>query len=1422
MVMALGCVSLPAMAEESATVAKIGETSYVTLADAVANVKENETITILAGTINEGTIKLPATLKNVTFKGAEGAILEDMTIMASDGNSFSYIGLTFDGITFDNSRLIFTGWRNGEEVIEDLTITNCVFQNLNDTTNNACVHINKDASEPVNGFTFTNNVIDGATGGSKSGIYTVNTGKVIITDNTFNNIVFRPALVQLADSDGTVDNVVVSNNVISNTTRLQIYGSELKNEDGTYTPVGTDTLAIAINDNIFQNITGYYICTWGINGESDIAENYYDGDISGKIYWNNEKPADEAGLAEIGVYPYYTELNADGTINEESIVNAPEDLKGSGTAEDPYLINDVDDLKWFRDDVNGGNTYAGKYVKVTATEIDLSGTTNWTPIGTSDNSFWGHFDGNNAVIKNLVVDMGTASNAGFFGFTQNGSVKNITFNNAKVSGRLNVGVAAGTPYTSKYDNIKVTGHVEVNGMAYVGGVFGKNVYADVTDISVNVDDTSYVNAVSTENGTAYRTYVGGVIGFMGEGGHTVKNVTSNISVKGDVKDVGGITGIAHYGNNFENITCTGNVECTNTNTTEIGGIAGTWHNQAGQTVTFNNISYTGKVTVDGKDVTSTNAYTGEAYSPNNTTTENSGSLIIDGETAWPIPELPTATVTELSEEELGENAPELTFALNFKADEVTKEQLDYYGDWFADYVLTINKDFTANADGSADGYLAGQYDTYSENWVSVPFENVTLEAGTKLRVLKYALEGKLTDYKTPLTYKDVYNLVKEFNCGIYFDEDYIAANPDLKVTLELRMYHPDESKNKTYVIGRTYEFAASDIATPVAEVNGVGYSTLQAALDAAAAGTGNVTVEILDNINLAGVDWNPVTVSAPGYPVVTVNGNGKTITGLNDMLFAGTWAGGSGLIINDLTIADSNIVNDKDDAKGNVGVGAFIGYPQASATITLNNCHLVNSTVEGGHWTGGLIGIAGGYSGDDGPVFMNLTIENCSVTGSTITGKGSAGGISGHAANDEWTNVVITDTTVSGNTITSTGSSNNKAGAVMGTIGAAGQSATANGNTKTGGVSVSATVSGNTVTSNGTPITTIYGRQGSTTGMLYVTGGTYDNNPIEENVAYAQPAEGYEIVQNEDKTWGVQEKAPEVEKFNFTGATVTLGNAMQISFFAKQEYFDGEDYFAIVEHVLPDGTTSEKRYEFEEWEARRISSVDYYAINYSNLAARQIADEIRVTIYKTDGTQVSNTRVDGLSAYAYRTLEDPRTDEELRTALVDMLNYGAAAQLEFDYNKENLANANADKYQHYATTDISHLKDESVPGDYFVGTTLTLKNNIQLTGYFKNLKSDMYAVATFTNHSGHERILNVSGTDFVKFNSTTYGVCVDNLVVADAAQLVTITVYNADGSVYDTLVDSINAYLKRSIEDGAGAIYEAIAKFTRSAYNTLH
>ena len=296
-------------------------------------------------------------------------------------------------------------------------------------------------------------------------------------------------------------------------------------------------------------------------------------------------------------------------------------------------IYTLEDLKAFRDKVNNGNNFYKKTVKLMSS-IDLENK-EWNPIGTSSNQFKGTFDGNYQTISNLKIT-GYNSNVGLFGFTSDGVIKNLIVNNAEVSGRLNVAAVAGTPYTSEFSNIKLTGDVKVNGMSYVGAVGGKNAYANWNNITVNVNEGSYVKANSIENQNAYRTYVGGVIGFAGEGNHKFSNITSNIDVYGSTCDVGGIVGIAHYGNVFENCKSTGNVTIENTededSALEIGGIAGVWHNESGYTVTFINCTFEGilKATV----VTDTNSYeinqfennglVGKAYS-----TTGTGTLVIE-------------------------------------------------------------------------------------------------------------------------------------------------------------------------------------------------------------------------------------------------------------------------------------------------------------------------------------------------------------------------------------------------------------------------------------------------------------------------------------------------------------------------------------------------------------------------------------------------------------------------------------------------------------------------------------------------------------------------------------------------------------------------------------------------------------------------
>jgi len=301
-------------------VAKIGLTTYAKLADAIAAAQDGDTIYV-TDKVNAETVKLPAQIKNLTIAGGtEDAMLKDSTIMAADGNSINYDGLTIKNLTFDNSRISITGWRTNGASVKNLVVENNTFKNLDDTTNSAPLHINMAATEPVNGFTFTNNVIDGATGGSKSGIYAQVTGDAIVSNNVINNVAFRPFVIQLTTDDGIDDSFVVEGNTFSNNSegRLQALGNNKE---------GTDNVNLVITNNIINEVPdAQEICYWNFNPETTttkFSHNYFGANIienPNGIYFN--KAAGEAtDLVDMGIFPYYDKLNADGTIDTDSLVN---------------------------------------------------------------------------------------------------------------------------------------------------------------------------------------------------------------------------------------------------------------------------------------------------------------------------------------------------------------------------------------------------------------------------------------------------------------------------------------------------------------------------------------------------------------------------------------------------------------------------------------------------------------------------------------------------------------------------------------------------------------------------------------------------------------------------------------------------------------------------------------------------------------------------------------------------------------------------------------------------------------------------------------------------------------------------------------------------------------------------------------------
>ena len=222
---------------------------------------------------------------------------------------------------------------------------------------------------------------------------------------------------------------------------------------------------------------------------------------------------------------------------------------GDGSVDSPYKISTAAELAWFRDYVNGtivdegeadGTTHPSKSAKLIA-DIDLSEfchsadakyteELSWVPIGNSDNNMYkGTFDGNGNTISNLYINA-TSNYTGFFGKTSNegGSIKNITFDNAKVkSTGVNTGILAGAG-GSCIENIKTLSNCSVEGNFNIGGIVG---YAN-GDI-INCENHAVVKGAD---------FVGGVVGEYEGSGNSITSCSNYGAVTGTGLTIGGMVG----------------------------------------------------------------------------------------------------------------------------------------------------------------------------------------------------------------------------------------------------------------------------------------------------------------------------------------------------------------------------------------------------------------------------------------------------------------------------------------------------------------------------------------------------------------------------------------------------------------------------------------------------------------------------------------------------------------------------------------------------------------------------------------------------------------------------------------------------------------------------------------------------------------
>ena len=209
-------------------------------------------------------------------------------------------------------------------------------------------------------------------------------------------------------------------------------------------------------------------------------------------------------------------VSGSGTIKGGTF-NTP--MTGSGTETDPYQISTADQLKLFRDIVNGagGQTQnRGAYAVLTA-DIDLNNEP-WTPIGPDrDSAYTGTFDGQGHTVKNLSVTVNVQpGRAGLFGCVKDGTIRKLTVAGS-VSCTANQGWCggiAGYAMDETIENCASLCTVSCTGIdARVGGIVG---LVDYNSRTLIIRDCYNIGKITgrSDNGSGD---AGGICGFYMNG-----------------------------------------------------------------------------------------------------------------------------------------------------------------------------------------------------------------------------------------------------------------------------------------------------------------------------------------------------------------------------------------------------------------------------------------------------------------------------------------------------------------------------------------------------------------------------------------------------------------------------------------------------------------------------------------------------------------------------------------------------------------------------------------------------------------------------------------------------------------------------------------------------------------------------------------
>ena len=204
-----------------------------------------------------------------------------------------------------------------------------------------------------------------------------------------------------------------------------------------------------------------------------------------------------------------------------------------------------------------------------------------------------------------------------------------------------------------------------------------------------------------------------------------------------------------------------------------------------------------------------------------------------------------------------------------------------------------------------------------------------------------------------------------------------------------------------------------------------------------------------------------------------------------------------------------------------------------------------------------------------------------------------------------------------------------------------------------------------------------------------------------------------------------------------------------------------------------------------------VMNNDYFGVTSPGIPAKKMGDVVYFSVYAelSDGSYVySKTYYYAPTTYAYNMLGKSDTSDEMKSLVVAMLNYGAAAQIYFDYNADQLVNADLTDDQKALVSDYN--------ADMLNGLTYcdAAKKGILFgtgnTAFAKRTPSVNFEGAFSVNfYFGEPKAVIGSDVIFYVWDAATYN-SVETLLPENA---IASSVCTYDGSLYTGVVKGIAA-----------------------------